>query len=214
LTARGKRDGALIRLVAQLLDREDLRQRFNSTRDELLDEFGLDKSEKAAIYTMDPVAVVKAVKKELTGFYAAIPIFGGMTDEEFPLVDENFIPEPGTSRQQYPDVEPAVIRVKPNPLHSSDIPRRNPRFELIVFGQSFPPEVLATVIRKEDQKEMDVPDAADISGTVRCSRARVVVFPRGSEGSFRPGAYSVTLTLKPGYKQKPVTTKPLTFRIR
>ncbi len=173
----------LLRIVSDLVGDPALRQHFDQSPETFLKNYDpLPEPQRSALFTMDRQKIGAAITAELMGF--------DVDETEFPPCSEEYLPE-GSVDPLYPDPKPSIFRFRPKHVKLSDL--SEPKFELIVTGQSFAPGATLEIQKKvggDTAPKLGV--SYTLLGTYRCSRIYAIVGPPpGQTPAIPPGAYVV-----------------------
>lgn len=148
----------LLLLVAELIKEPALRQAFNANPSQVMLQFGLSKTERECLFSMDRGEIGSLISAQIQS--VAFPV------GEFPATDVNCLPEPGGGTPAYPDPTPSIHRVRPNAVAVGDT-----NVEIVVHGQSFPPDARVRLEQGNTVRTL----TGDLIGTYRCSKLRIVI---------------------------------------
>jgi hypothetical protein len=188
---RTTRQTRLLKLVAGLLARNDLRHRFNQDPMAVITEFGLTTAERGILFSMDTKDIGKAVAKQFEQFEKEVR--EAEPDEtEFPPCSEDYKPELSAGRTEYPSPTPAVYRIRPRKVLKSDIASAGEQVELIITGRSFcrDPLPYAKIRRMQDGVTWNLADV-QLFGTFRCSRLRATFNKHEDDNEISIGGYQI-----------------------
>ena len=160
----------LLKLVAAMLEDASLRKRFVEKPNEVMNQYRLDATERAALLSMNPDTVKQAVNAQVGAFIAQIGNYQP-AEGEFRACDEDYLPELGSAESEYPSPLPAIYRVRPLQTKVGSVSKG---LELIVTGKSFDRDA-ALEVSPAGATEDWWPVPAEVFGTFRCSRLRAVV---------------------------------------
>lgn len=211
----------LIRLIDDLIRDKQLRRRFVTDPNEVMDEYALKRREKRILLMMDPDEVARFVpaemRQEIRRFQ--IPL------DEFRAPSDDFMVEGGGTEPQYPSPKPGIFRYRINPAFSY-LPVQVPdpgnpgqmiwvvhrglslaianalsakAIELTVFGQSFHREHCKLELRRAATLTRPAARAApthfQVMGTFRSSILRGIFSPPAGEPVWvKDDEYTVVVT--------------------
>jgi hypothetical protein len=182
-------------LLADLMRKPELRERFNRDLMGVVAEYGVDTApagQLEALLTMDAPTI--AAKLQSLFQQAA------MRPGEFPPPGPDFFSEDGGIDPMYPSPRPGVFRVRPRQVSAAVVNAKPVHaFEFVVYGQSF-----VNVELKLKRVHPVVGAYARLSvphlfGTFRGSMLRTIVSPPQGEPNFTAGnKYQVIVLNQPG----------------